>query len=227
MRLGGVGVCATSGGSAKAGKGVVEDAVTLASGELRQGAELPETPTPKVPQATPSASVPLGQSAEYEIGPGDVLSFRSLDDESLSGPVVVRYDGCISLPLIPDVNVTGATREEATELVREAYRDEFNDPRVSLSITESRSKTYHVMGDVNTPQEFPYDRPITLLKAINRAGGLRVNQQGGDSYVGAQGQLTKAVIIRHTGDERTVEEYDLRGLQEPGPPRLGYPCASG
>ena len=47
-------------------------------------------------------------------------------------------------------------------------------------------------------------------------GGLRINTRGGDSFVGAQGQLTKALIIRHVEGERQVLSFDLSFLQESG-----------
>ena len=60
----------------------------------------------------------------YRIGPGDALGFRFLEDESLSSEVNVRYDGCISLALIPDVKVGGKTKEEAIEVMSERARRE-------------------------------------------------------------------------------------------------------
>lgn len=167
---------------------------------------------------TTSASVegdPL--SGQYLIEAGDVLLFRSLDDETLSQQVIVRYDGNVSLPLIPDINVNRLTREEATNLVFEAYSEIFVDPQLSLNIAESRSKFFTVMGDVSRPAQYPYERRITLLDAINTAGGPRINQRGGDSFVGAQGSLSKALVIRTDREgRRDVFEYDLRNLSSPG-----------
>lgn len=153
---------------------------------------------------------------EYRIGAGDVLDFRSFDDPLLSRQVVVRYDGHVSLPLIPDVQVNGKTRAEALEILEEAYAEYFNDPFISLSIVAVESKVYSVMGDVSRPAIYPYTHPITLLDAINTAGGMRINTRAGDTFVASQGQLTKAVIIRSAEGQREVIEYDLRGLQEPG-----------
>src|SRR5690606_36156393 len=67
------------------------------------------------------------------------------------------------------------------------------------------------------PAQYPYVRPISLLDAINIAGGKRVNTRGGDSFVGGQGQLIKALIIRNTELGRQVGEFDLKDLEKPGP----------
>ncbi|MBI2423882.1 MAG: SLBB domain-containing protein [Candidatus Hydrogenedentes bacterium] len=152
----------------------------------------------------------------YRIGSGDMLSFRSFDDETLNTEVVVRHDGYISLPWISDVKVMGKTREEATALVREAYSALYVDAEVSLQITDARSQVFTVMGDVSHPAEYPYTKPLTLLAGITQAGGLRINQRAGDSFISGQGQLVKAFVIRHVEGERQVAEYDLKELQQSG-----------
>ncbi len=174
-----------------------------------QDAELPEQVEQPVAQYT--------GEYEYRIGAGDILDFRSFDDPLLSRQVVVRYDGYISLPLIPDLQVSGKTRAEALSMLEESYAEFFNDPFLSVAIVTVESKSYSVMGDITRPALYPYTQPITLLDAINTAGGLRVNTRSGDSYVASQGQLTKAVIIRANAGKREVIEYDLRGLQRSGP----------
>ena len=152
----------------------------------------------------------------YRIGPGDILSFRSFDDPTLNSDITVRHDGFVSLPWVEDVPIVGKTREEATALLREAYDQLYVDAEVSLAITTAISRIFTVLGDVSRPGEYPYTRPISVLDALTAAGGLRLNQRGGDTFVGGQGQLVKAFVIRRLENERIVEEYDLRDLQEEG-----------
>lgn len=164
---------------------------------------------------------------DYRIGARDLLQFRSLEDASLNSEVVVRYDGHISLPWVNDVRVAGLTREEAEEAVREAYAEFYEEPHVNLAILQANSKTFIVMGDVQAPGEFIYSRPVTLMESLNLAGGLRIYQQGGDSFVGTQGQLIKALIIRHVEEGREVFEFDLRGITEPGRHSADVPVMPG
>ncbi|MEK7793959.1 MAG: SLBB domain-containing protein [Candidatus Hydrogenedentota bacterium] len=189
----------------------IEEAVTVPTEDLRPEGE-------PAPEATTKELGPPRQQfgGDYHIGAGDSLLFQSFDDEALSSDVVVRYDGFISLPLIPDVNVLDKTRAEATDLLRKAYEEVFIDPQISLSIRQVTSKSYFVMGSVTRPSEYPYSRPINLLDAINIAGGKRINTRGGDSFVGASGQLVKALVIRETAAGREVGDFDLRGLDKPG-----------
>ncbi len=157
--------------------------------------------------------------SEYRIGAGDQLGFVSFDDPSLSAQVMVRHDGYISLPWIPDIRVAGLTRTEATMLLREAYSELYYDAEVSMTILEARSQQFMVIGDVQSPSVFPYVQPMTLLEAITAAGGMRRSQTGGGGgniIEGGQGQLVKAFVIRHQDGHRNVIEADLRGLQESG-----------
>lgn len=157
--------------------------------------------------------------SDYKIGEGDRLAFVSFDDPTLSSDVLVRHDGYISLPWIPDVKVAGLTRSEATMLLREAYSELYYNAEVSLTVMEATSQNFMVIGDVQNPAMYPYLKPMTLLEAITAAGGIGGRSQSGGSggdVVGAQGQLVKAFIIRHQDGERNVIEVDLRGLQEPG-----------
>ncbi len=216
----------------------VEEKITVNTAELHNFPAEPEPPS--VPtEPVPTEPAPAGSSTPaegvfaadvggaYRIGAGDTLSFRSYDDVTLNDEVIVRYDGFISLPLISDINVLGASRDQATELVRLAYGDYFVDPQISLSIRDVISKYYYVIGDVNQPAQYPYTRPLTLLEAIYNAGGQRINQRSGDSFVGAQGQLVKAFIIRNRGVERRVDEYDLRDIETPGAHNADAPVHPG
>lgn len=194
----------------------IDEVVTIPTAEFQKAVAAGQ-PAAEVKEAAPTdaAAAPPEEPA-YRIGPNDVLAFRSFDDESLSGEIVVRYDGCISLPLVPDIKVSGTTREEAVDAVKKAYGAFFQEPQVSLAILQAKSKTFSVMGEVSMPGEYPYLKPVTLLECINAAGGMRVNVRGGDSMVGSQGQLVKGLIIRHSGDKRDVIECDLRKLTQPG-----------
>ena len=121
------------------------------------------------------------------------------------------------------------TREEAEQAIREAYFRVFRDPQISLLVRETGSKTFTVVGDIQTPGIYPYTQATRLIEAISVAGGLR-NRNSSSSvggFVGITGQLTKAFVIRHTGGERQVAQYDLRGLGNPGAHAADVPILPG
>lgn len=193
---------------------VVEESATI---------EIPkaETPEPDLEVTEDPATLPTAlPETEYTIGPGDVLSFQSFDDPSLSrDSIVVLYDGTLSLPLIPDLEVVGLTRDEVEEKIRNAYSDGvFKEPQLSVSVQTAASKYYYVLGDILNASRYPYERPLSVLAAINIAGGLRTSSRTDSQAVAASpGTLTKAFIIRDYFGDRQVIELDLSSLTDRGP----------
>jgi polysaccharide export outer membrane protein len=188
-----------------------------------------DSPEPAIAESTTTESaapesatpVPLPDSLpeiEYTIGPGDVLSFQSWDDPSLSRSAVVLYDGTLSLPLIPDLVVTGLTRQQAEEAIKAAYADGvFKEPQLTITVQSAGSKFYYVFGDVLIATRFPYEQPISVLAALNIAGGLRTSEQTSGSGAASPGSLTTAFIIRNQDSERQIIQLDLKYLTAIGP----------
>lgn len=175
----------------------------------------PERKSPE--KAAPAgAAEPVRAEGEYRIGAGDTLDFQLFDDTQMSREVKVRFDGYISLPQIDEMKVAGMTRDEVLESLNRAYLGVYKKPHIALTVKEAASKSFFMLGDVEKPGEFPYLRPLSVLEAVNTAGGPRINTTSGDSYIGAQGQMTKAFVIRHQEGKREVHEYDLSGLRESG-----------
>ena len=92
-------------------------------------------------QATFTVNHPL----DYVIGPSDVLTINFWRDETMSGEVIVRPDGMISLPLINDVQAAGLRPLELCAVVTEAAKNFFDDPTVSV-----------VVAQINSPQGVHY-----------------------------------------------------------------------
>ncbi len=180
-------------------------------------------------QAEEASNGLASKYGEYRIEPGDILEFYSYDDPELSRPsVTVRFDGHISLPLIEDISVNDLTRSEATERVRLAYEEIFIDPQLSLRIVESLSKSFYVMGAVERPAQYPFQRELSVLDAINTAGGPRRNNQNSlTTTISPQGQLAKAFVIREEAGDRNVFEYNLSNLSRPGPHESTAPVFPG
>jgi polysaccharide export outer membrane protein len=157
-------------------------------------------------------------SGPYQIGAGDILELKVFSDPTLDREVSVRYDGNVSLPLMADIDVEGLTREEAERQIREAYASIFRNPQLSLLVKQTTSKTFVVIGDIETPGVYPYLRPTTLIEGISLAGGLRKRNSSSSTggFVGVTGQLTKAFVVRHREGERMVVQFDLRELGSQG-----------
>jgi polysaccharide export outer membrane protein len=137
----------------------------------------------------------IGQP-HYKIDNGDILSIVVWDHPELAGAVmlgqaqgptlpnpnlagllpagfVVDHKGVMQFPLIGSVKIAGLTTDEATDLLVEKLAKYIQKPRVTLRIQAYRSKRIYIDGEVKAPGLQPIDDiPMTLVEALNRAGGV-------------------------------------------------------
>ncbi len=109
----------------------------------------------------------------YLIGPEDVLLIRVWREPELSGPVAVRPDGMISLPLVSDVRAGGVTPDKLAEALKQAFAQYITEPEVMVQVSQVRSKKYFVMGEVGRPGQYELVVPTTVSQALAIAGGFR------------------------------------------------------
>lgn len=137
----------------------------------------------------------------YTIGPSDVVNIVVYDHPELlpnAGAVIsqqadptgissapgfiVGADGQISYPFIGRVKVEGLTEIEASDLLQRRLARYIKEPQVAVRINSFRSRRAYVEGEVRVPgTQIFTDVPMTLLEAINRAGGITPN--GDRSFV--------------------------------------------
>ena len=110
--------------------------------------------------------------AEYLIGIGDVLEVSVWNEPEISKTVFVRLDGKISLPLIGDVPAQGASPELLSRQISTAMSKLVADPSVTVTIKDSYSRIYYVVGQIAKPGEYRLNTPVSILQAIARAGGF-------------------------------------------------------
>lgn len=121
----------------------------------------------KAPENTPAAVDPK----TYQIGPEDVLGIQVWKEGELSGNVVVRPDGVITIPLIGELQVNGLTPREVETKLKEQYVKLVNNPVVTVTVQSVRSKKYFIQGNVGRSGVFPLVVPVTVLQALTMAGG--------------------------------------------------------
>ncbi len=149
--------------------------IALAGGALAIGQTKPDIIKPQspAPSGGGEASAAAVDPNKYLIGPEDVLYIRVWREPDFTGPVVVRPDGKITLPLVGELQAGGLTPLQLTKSVTEALTKYINAPDVTISVQEVRSKKYYIDGEVNRPGSFPLITPTTILEALSNAGGFR------------------------------------------------------
>lgn len=111
----------------------------------------------------------------YVIGPEDQLNILVWGNRDLSGPVLVRPDGIITLGLINDVKAAGLTPEQLTTEISNRLKDGgfMQAPRVTVAVQQVNSKKACIVGEVYKPGCFNLVVPTTVLEALVNAGGFK------------------------------------------------------
>jgi polysaccharide export outer membrane protein len=110
--------------------------------------------------------------AGYIIGPGDVLGVQFWQQDGMSGDVVVRPDGMISVPLLNDVQAAGFTPQQLSEQIRESSTRWVQDPNVTVIVRQINSRAVYITGRVARAGRYPLNGSTSILQLIAMAGGL-------------------------------------------------------
>jgi polysaccharide export outer membrane protein len=121
--------------------------------------------------AAPNSALETASSS-YVIGPSDVLAVTVWKEPSLSGSILVRPDGMITLPLIGDVQATGLTPLQLADQIAAKLKKYVQDPNVSVVVDSIHSKVIYLLGEVGKRGPIDMTSGMTLLDAIASAGGL-------------------------------------------------------
>lgn len=108
----------------------------------------------------------------YQLAPGDKLKVTVFDEPNLTGQYQVGVNGAITMPLLADVQAQGMTPDTLAQAIKDrlAAAGYVLNPRVSVDVEGFRP--FYILGEVNSPGEYPYAGKLTLMQAIAKAGGF-------------------------------------------------------
>lgn len=121
---------------------------------------------------SPAAAAAVALPADFLIGPEDVLTVVFWREPDLSGEVIVRPDGMISLPLLQDVKAAGLTPEQLSDQLEEQAAKFLEAPTATVTVKSINSRRVFITGQVQKPGIYPLTSPTTVLQLIAIAGGL-------------------------------------------------------
>ena len=150
----------------------------------------PSTATPSSIDTPKVAQNPTIDLNNYIIGEQDSLMITVWKEKELSGPVVVRPDGKITVPLVGEVEVVGMTPLQVQALLADKLKPFVTIPQVTVAVNEIRSRRVYLIGHAAKEGSFNINSSTTVLQIIAQAGGLKdfakrkkiyvLRQQGGD-----------------------------------------------
>ncbi len=135
------------------------------------------------------------QPSSYKIDSGDILSIVIWGHPELAGTTmdtltpamgtgeltptaappagfVVDEKGMLQFPFAGEVKVAGLNELQARDVLATAISKYIKSPRITLRVQAYRSKRIYIDGEVKIPGLLVInDIPMTLVEALNRAGG--------------------------------------------------------
>ncbi len=125
---------------------------------------VPGTGTPEKPDADPNA---------YIIGEQDALVITVWKEKEISGGVVVRPDGKITVPLVGEIKAVGMTPVQLQSVLAEKLKPFVTVPQVTVAVAEIRSRKVYLIGHAAREGPFMINSSTTILQLIAQAGGLK------------------------------------------------------
>ncbi|OFW16286.1 MAG: hypothetical protein A3F70_03735 [Acidobacteria bacterium RIFCSPLOWO2_12_FULL_67_14] len=170
------------------------------------------------PQMPPPVQPPAAQSANYVVGPQDVLIITSYDQPDLTGKFTIDADGSFTYPLIGRVTVGGMTLRQVEEMLEKVLVDQgfFRSPQLTVSVEQYRSQRIYIVGEVRTPGAYPLSGDMRLVEALALAGSTLPTASGEAVVVhpSEQGILVDPLAPDPTAsDSGNVVRVDLRLLE--------------
>jgi protein involved in polysaccharide export with SLBB domain len=156
------------------------------------------------------------------LGPGDLLNLMLLDQpDTARTDVPIGPDGRITFLQARQIMAAGLTIDELRAKLDEALGNYYQNPRTIVTPAAYNSKKYYVLGAVVNKGVYNLDRPLTVIEAVARAGGLETGLFEQRSVELAD--LSRSFIVRN-GDRLPV---DLERLFQRGDLSQNVPLAPG
>ena len=110
----------------------------------------------------------------YRLGPEDVISVSVFDLPKYSKTgIVIPPDGRIDYYLIREgLDVAGKTTQQVAAEIASHLDEYIIDPKVTVSLEKAMSSRYGVIGDVAQPGVRVMTRRLSVVEALNEAGGV-------------------------------------------------------
>lgn len=167
---------------------------------------------PRLPTSA-ITNLPASDGWNYRVGTGDILDIVVWEHPELTMPggdqrnpldsgLRVQSDGTFFYPYVEQVQAKGLTPEDIRKNLTLALTEFIPKPQIVVRVVGYNSQNVLVTGEVATPNRQALTaEPLSLLQAVDAAGGLTANAD------------SRRVTVRRGG---RIYAVDLKGFLEKG-----------
>jgi polysaccharide biosynthesis/export protein len=144
------------------------------------------------------------QDRAYVLKAGDLVGMSVYGEDDLAlDKVQIDQSGKLTVPLIGQVDAAGRTVDELGKDIERAYAARFvRNPKVTVSLLESKSGMVAVEGEVKTPGVYPVRPGYTLLTSMALAGSPVPTAR-----------VDHVLIFRRINGQRMGGRFDLKAIR--------------
>ncbi|GMN02422.1 polysaccharide biosynthesis/export family protein [Erythrobacter sp. MTPC3] len=149
-------------------------------------------------------TLPVPSAAQtYLIGPQERVDIAVVGAETLSGTFLTDRMGNLQYPLLGTLPVAGMSPSEASRMIEDGLRGDYlRNPQVRLIPQELPVNTISIGGEVENPGSYPASGSMSLLRAVNLAGGL-----------GDYARYDEVLVMRTVEGRRFIGIYNIQAIQ--------------
>ncbi|ENO85874.1 polysaccharide biosynthesis/export family protein [Thauera linaloolentis] len=158
---------------------------------------------------------------DYELGPGDIINVIVWDHPEITIPAgsyrsaeqsgtLVADDGTIFFPYAGTLKVAGKTPRQVRDILAQRLSKVIENVQLDVRVVAFRSKRVYVVGEVKEPGLQPInDIKMTLVEAINRAGGITSEADHGNVLLTRDGQTWRVDLQALYEDGDTSQNVEI------------------
>lgn len=150
-------------------------------------------------------SLNLATPKNYKLGPGDEVTIDIFGANQVTIQEVISSEGSITVDLLGPIYLSGKTIDEANKYLKQKLAtiyaglgEEENKSEIVLTLTDFRSITVNVLGEVFVPGTYTLSGFATAFHALYSAGGIK-----------DPGSIRSIRVSRNGKTIGTIDAYDF------------------